>query len=249
MTILEGKVAIVTGGAKGMGKGHVEALLDAGAKVVLTDVDEEGGNEVVKSLGEDTLFVKHDVTKIEDWENVLVKTNKKFGPVDILVSNAGVGGPHAKIEDLSAEDYMTTINVDLNGVFLGMKTLIPHMLKNGGGSIINISSVAGLRHDAVAPNAAYTTSKHGVIGLTRAGAAEYAKEGVKINAVAPGTVLTPMLKEALSEEEQEQVGSISPIGRFAEIEEISNAIIYLASDKSSYVNGEVLVIDGGTAAS
>ncbi|WP_222928591.1 SDR family NAD(P)-dependent oxidoreductase [Oceanobacillus piezotolerans] len=249
MGILDGKVAVVTGGSRGMGEIHVRELVNEGAKVIISDLNEELGEKVSEDIGDNTIFVKHDVTNFDDWENIIIKARETFGSIDILVNNAGVGGPHKKINDLSIADYKTTIDVDLNGVFLGMKALIPHMIDNNGGSIINISSVAGLRHDDVTPNAAYTAAKHGVIGLTRAGAVEYANKNIKINAICPGTVLTPLLEENLSEEELEAVGSTSPIGRFANSKEISQAIIFLASDKSSYINGEYIVVDGGTAAS
>lgn len=245
---LDGKVAVVTGGAGGMGEIHVRELVNEGAKVIISDWNEELGKKVSEKIGDQAIFIKHDVTSLDDWEYLISKSKETFGPIDILVNNAGIGGPIKKITDLSIDDYMAVINVDLNGVFLGMKSLIPHMIDNHGGAIINISSVAGLRHDEITPNAAYTTAKHGVIGLTRAGAVEYADKKIRINAICPGPVLTPLIKKTMSEEEIIAAGSVSPLGRFADAKEISQAVIFLASDHSSYINGEYIVVDGGIAA-
>lgn len=245
MGLLDGKVAIVTGGARGMGAMHVKKMVEEGAKVVISDLNEEVGEKLAQEVGDNAVFVKHDVTDYSSWENLISKAVEKFGPVNVLVNNAGIAGPMKDINELSIDDYMLTVNVDQHGVFYGMKALVAHMLENNGGSIVNIASVAGIQHVEGTPNVAYTAAKHAVLGMTKAAAVEFSSKNIKINAVCPGGVLTPLMEETFNEEQIAEAGKASPIGRFAEMEEISDAVIFFASDKSSYINGEYLIVDGG----
>jgi 3alpha(or 20beta)-hydroxysteroid dehydrogenase len=248
MGLLDGKVAIVTGGARGMGATHVRKLAKEGAKVIISDLDEESGEQLAEEIGEQAIFVKHDVTNLDDWNNIISKGKEAFGSINVLVNNAGISGPRKDITELEVDDYLKTINVDQHGVFYGMKAVIPHMIESGGGSIVNIASVAGIRHVSGTRNVAYTAAKHAVIGLTKSGAVEYAGRNIKINAVCPGAVLTPLMKEIRTEEQLEELGKAAPAGRFGETEEISEAVIFLASDRSSYINGQYILVDGGLAA-
>lgn len=240
---LDGKVAIITGAARGMGAAHAREFVEEGAKVVITDIREDEGKKLSGDIGENTIFVKHDVTKEEDWENVINKANESFGPVNILVNNAGYGGQPSLLGELESEQYHQIVNIDQHGTFYGMKALIPHMLESGGGSIVNISSVSGLVNKG--PNAAYVAAKHAVIGLTKSAAVDYTDKNIRVNAICPGGVLTPLAKETLSPEELEQASAEFPIRRFAEPHEVSKAVVFLASDDSSYISGSEYRVDGG----
>ena len=244
---LDGKVAIITGGSRGMGEEHARQFVKEGAKVVITDVLDEEGRMLAKELGENVLFIQHDVTKSADWKKVINQAVEEFGSVDILVNNAGYTGPLSTLTDLSEEEYMKVITIDQHGTFYGMKAVIPHMIKAGGGSIINISSTAGLRHVNGTPNAAYTAAKHAVIGLTKAAAVEYADKNIRINVVCPGGVLTPLLKETYTEEQLNAAAS-PPMGRLSEPHEVSIPVLFLASEDASYMTGGVYIVDGGLMA-
>ena len=202
---------------------------------------------LAKELGENVLFIQHDVTKSDDWKKVINQTVEEFGSVDILINNAGYTGPLSTLTDLSEVEYMKVISIDQHGTFYGMKAVLPHMIKAGGGSIINISSTAGLRHVNGTPNAAYTAAKHAVIGLTKAAAVEYADKNIRINVVCPGGVLTPLLKETYTEEQLNSAAS-PPMGRLSEPHEVSIPVLFLASDDASYMTGGVYIVDGGLMA-
>lgn len=242
MTKLQGKVAIITGAAAGMGASHAKLFIEEGASVVLTDVNEAAGQALATELGERALFVKHDVGDPESWRVVLEEANEKFGPVTILVNNAGIAGPPAKIAELTDKDYLSVISVDQHGTFFGMRAVIPGMLEAGGGSIVNISSVAGFVHEAL--NGAYTAAKFAVRGLTKAAAIEYADKNIRVNSVHPGAVFTAML-QAMDEETVEAFSATIPMRRMADPREISQVVLFLASDDSSYVTGAEHVVDGG----
>lgn len=248
MTRLDGKVAIITGAANGMGETHTREFVKEGAKVVITDVQEEAGKKLAEELGENAIFVKLDVTKLEDWKNVLEKAKEAFGAVNILVNNAGYAGPFAHTADLEIEAYHRVINIDQNGTFYGMRTLIPHMVESGGGSIVNIASIAGSRHVFVSSSAAYTAAKHAVLGLTKAAAIEYGDKNIRVNAVLPGVILTPMVKENLPQEQQDAVGAKAPLRRLGDPREVTKVVTFLASDDSSFVSGAEYVVDGGLLA-
>jgi 3alpha(or 20beta)-hydroxysteroid dehydrogenase len=248
MSKLENKVAIITGGARGMGAAHAKRFIDEGAKVAITDLADGAGAQLAAELGENAIFLRHDVTDPDSWAEVVSKTEEKFGPVTVLVNNAGLAGPFTTTAELTTDDYLKTVAVDQHGVFYGMRAVIPGMLKAGGGSIVNISSVAGFSHVPGTPSVAYTASKYAVRGMTKATATEYTGKGIRVNSVHPGGVMTPMMKESLTDDQVKEIGSAVPIGRMANPEEVSSVVAFLASDDASYVSGTEYVVDGGMLA-
>lgn len=247
---LTGKVALITGAANGMGAAHAEMFVKQGAKVIIADVDAEGGEAFAAKLGDSALFVRLDVTDADAWSSAVAAGSAAFGPISVLVNNAGVSGSATKTVDITEAEWNRTIDIDLTGTFRGMKALLPHMLENGGGSIVNISSAAGM---AAAPgvNIAYVAAKFAVRGMSKQAAIEYAQQGIRVNSVHPGAVrteLTQNLVDQLGPEFMEQFYSSVPMHRIAELEEVSNAVMFLASDDSSFITGTELVIDGGLLA-
>lgn len=247
MERLKGKVAIVTGAARGMGESHAREFIAQGAKVILTDLSEEAGNTLAKELGENAYFIKHDVTQPEQWASVIEQAEAKFGNVSILVNNAGTLGPLAQTKDLIEKDYLKVCEINQHSVFFGMKAVIPSMLKAGIGSIVNISSIAGMVANYGFPNLAYVASKFAVRGMTKATAIEYGKNNIRVNSVHPGFINTPMMVEATNEEGGDALALI-PLGRLAEAKEVSNLVLFLASDESSYITGAEHIIDAGMIA-
>ncbi|MGI4021565.1 MAG: glucose 1-dehydrogenase [Janthinobacterium lividum] len=247
MERLKGKVAIITGAARGMGESHACTFVAEGAKVILTDLSETAGQALANELGENAIFVKHDVTSYEQWANVVEEGEKKFGPINVLVNNAGILGPIAKTPDLSEADYLKVCEINQHGVFFGMKATIPSMLKAGIGSIVNISSIAGIVAIYGYPSLAYVASKFAVRGMTKATATEYGKNNIRVNSVHPGFINTPMMVEATNEEGGDAL-SLIPLGRLAESIEVSNLVIFLASDEASYITGSEHIIDAGMSA-
>ncbi|QIH34233.1 glucose 1-dehydrogenase [Sphingobacterium sp. DR205] len=244
MSRLKGKIAIITGASQGMGESHAREFIREGAKVVLTDLNEQRGVAIAEELGENAIFIKQDVTKIEDWEKVVAETEAKFGHVNVLVNNAGILGPIKTVTEISVEDYLKVIEINQNSVFYGMKYTIPSMLKAGIGSIVNISSVAGIVAIPGYPSLAYMGSKFAVRGLTKAAAVEYGKSNIRANSVHPGYIKTPMMVEA-TDEDGGGAGNVTPLGRMADAKEVSDLVIFLASDESSFLTGTEQIIDGG----
>lgn len=244
MPRLEGKVALITGAAQSLGAEHVRTFVKEGAKVVITDILEDDGQKLAEEIGDHTLFIKLDVTKPDDWKNALEKTKEVFGTVDILVNNAAYAGPQAKTVDMKDEDYLKIINITQNSVFYGMKAVIPQMIEQGGGSIINIASAASYRHIDVNPNIFYTTAKHAILGLTKGAAVEYGGQKIRVNAIAPGIILTPATKAFLSQEQIEAMAAGVPLGRLAELEDVSKVVAFLASEDAAYISGETILVDG-----
>lgn len=242
MKQLRNKVAIITGAAGGMGAVHAKVFIDEGAKVVLTDIMDEEGKKLAKELGSNALFIKQDVTKEEDWKKVVAETERTFGPVDILINNAGIVMTKM-IEDTSLTEYQKTIDINQTGTFLGMKAVLPSMKKAGGGSIINISSIEGLVGGAMI--ASYTASKFAVTGLTKAAAMEFAPYGIRVNSVHPGVIDTPMIHQEDVKEAVKEVINAIPLKRPADPKEVSKMLVFLASDAASYSTGSAFVIDGG----
>lgn len=242
MKQLKNKVAIITGAAGGMGAVHAKVFIDEGAKVVLTDIMDEEGKKLAKELGSNALFIKQDVTKEEDWKKVVAETERTFGPVDILINNAGIVMTKM-IEDTSLTEYQKTIDINQTGTFLGMKLVLPSMKKAGGGSIINISSIEGLVGGAMI--ASYTASKFAVTGLTKAAAMEFAPYGIRVNSVHPGVIDTPMIHQEDVKEAVKEVINAIPLKRPADPKEVSKMLVFLASDAASYSTGSAFVIDGG----
>jgi 3alpha(or 20beta)-hydroxysteroid dehydrogenase len=244
---LDGKVALITGAAQGMGASHARRFIKEGAKVILTDINEKGGSALAAELGSNALFLKHDVTEAESWKQVVEKGISTFGEITVLVNNAGVLGPIAKTGELSEADYLKVCAINQHGVFFGMKTVIPSMLKAGIGSIVNISSIAGVVAIYGFPSLAYVASKFAVRGMTKATAVEYGSRNIRVNSVHPGFIKTPMMAAATDESGGEAVSMI-PLGRLAEPEEVSNLVLFLASDESSYITASEHLIDAGMSA-
>jgi 3alpha(or 20beta)-hydroxysteroid dehydrogenase len=242
---LDGKVALVTGGARGMGASHVRTFLDEGAKVVFGDVREDEGRALGEKLGDDCRFVPHDVTTETGWAAIVEQTTSTFGGLDILVNNAGILG-FQPVADMSVEDFRRFLEVNLVSQWLGIKYAGPAMSE--GGSIINISSVNGLVGSAGMTG--YSASKYGIRGLTKSAALELGARKIRVNSVHPGGVATPMVGLADGDTEQHTRGAMSrlPIPRFARPQEISNMVLFLASDDSSYCTGSEFVVDGGMTA-
>lgn len=239
---LENKVALITGAAQGMGASHVRMFIDEGAKVVITDINLEAAQKLADELGDNALALKLDVSKADNWKDVLETTEEKFGPVTVLVNNAGVG-IFKLLEDLTEADFRLTFEIDELGVFLGMKAVVPYMKKAGVGSIVNISSVDGL---VSAPTAiAYSASKHAVTGMTKGAAAELGQYNIRVNSVHPGVIESPMAEQGDVAEIIKKLEQDIPLRRRARVEEVSNLVIYLASEDSSYSTGSQFVVDGG----
>ncbi|BBZ15467.1 SDR family NAD(P)-dependent oxidoreductase [Mycobacterium branderi] len=249
MLSLTGKVAIVTGAAQGMGAEHARTFVELGARVAITDVRREEGTALAKELGTEAEFFELDVTDPDQWAEVVAGVADKWGPATVLVNNAGVPGPVVHTADLAIDDYLRTIAVDQHGTFFGMRAVIPGMAGAGGGSIVNIASVAGFAHVRHVPNAAYTAAKFAVRGLTRAAAMEYGDHGVRVNCVLPGPVLTPMLAQgSATEAAMKAVGNSVVMKRCAQPREVSNLVAFLASDAASFITGADHFVDGGQAA-
>src|SRR5699024_1022665 len=243
MARLDGKVTIITGSAQGMGEAHERKFIDEGAKVVITDLNEEKGQALADELGENAMFVKQNVTSEEDWKNVIEETEKKFGPVNVLVNNAGITMSKS-IEETTLDDYNKIVQINQVSVFLGMRAVMPSMRKAGNGSIINISSMNGLVGGAIG----YTDTKFAVRGMTKAAAMEFSPQGVRVNSVHPGVIETPMIMQEDVKEQVEAFAKTIPMKRIAKVEEVSNLVLFLASDDSSYSTGSEFVIDGGLTA-
>ena len=245
---LQGKVAIITGGTSGIGRDTAVLFAEAGAKVVVAGRREAEGNETVELIrkaGGVGLFVQTDVSKARDIEALVRRSVEKFGRVDTAFNNAGIEGNWRPIVEQSEEEWDHVININLKGVWLCVKHEIQQMLKQGGGgTIVNMSSVAGLMG---APAAApYCASKHGVIGLTRTAALEYAKQKIRVNAVCPAVIETPMEQRLFGEPEAHKYAlSMHPIGRLGTPREIAEAVLWLCSEKSSFMTGHYIVLDGG----
>jgi len=247
---LEGKVAIISGAARGMGAVEARLFAREGASVTIGDVLDQAGQEVqaeINEAGGDAIFVRLDVTSEEDWRKAIGSTVSRFGRLDILVNNAGISD-QSRIEDTTVAQWDRVMEVNAKGVFLGTRAAIPEMRKAGGGSIINISSQLGLvGMDISSPQ--YQASKGAVRLLTKATAIQYAKEGIRANSVHPGPIFTAMTEARQADPEQYRLmTSRIPLGRFGEPEEVANGVLYLASDESSFVTGSELVIDGGWTA-
>jgi len=244
---LEGKVAIITGAARGMGSSHARMFAAEGAKVVMTDVSEDAGRALAAEIGNRSLFLRHDVTELNEWYGIINAAKGAFGGIDILVNNAGILGAMANTEELTEEDYLAVCAVNQHSVFYGMKAVLPAMLERGRGSIVNISSIAGMAANYGFPSLAYVASKFAVRGMTKATAMEYGKHNIRVNSVHPGFIMTPMMVEATNEEGGDALAQI-PLGRIADPKEVSNLVLFLASDESSYITGSEHLVDAGMLA-
>jgi NAD(P)-dependent dehydrogenase (short-subunit alcohol dehydrogenase family) len=245
---LAGKVAFVTGAANGIGRAAALAFAREGASVVAADISEQGNQEtarMVEELGGRALAVRCDVTRAEDVKAALDKAVEAFGRLDVAFNNAGTEQPVTATADLTEDEWDRVVSINLRSVFLCMKYQVPLMLKHGGGSIVNTSSGAGVK--GFAGQAAYSAAKHGVIGLTKAAALDYAKFNIRVNAVCPGIIDTPMMQRFTegTPEGRERVIAQEPVGRMGTPEEIAEAVLWLCSDTAGFVIGHALVIDGG----
>ena len=246
---LDGRVALVTGAASGIGKATSRRLASEGAAVVVTDLQDEAGEAVAAGIREDggrAIFVHHDVSSQADWEAALQATREEFGRLDILVNNAGIGDT-APIEETELEDYEKTIAVDQTGVFLGMKLAAPMLIDSGHGSVINISSIFGTT-GGFGASPAYHAAKGAITTLSKNAALHWAAEGVRVNSIHPGFIDTPLLDQAKGTPFEELMVSTTPMGRLGRPEEVAAAIAYLAGDDASFVTGTELYVDGGYTA-
>ena len=243
--MFENKVVIVTGGGSGIGQATAILYAQGGARVIVSDIDEKGGQETVASIkkaGGDASFVKTDVSNPEDCEALVKTTIRIYGRLDMAFNNAGIGGEMNPIADMSVEGWLKVINVNLNSVFYCMKYELPEMLKQGHGSIVNMSSILG--QVAFGNSAAYVAAKHGVVGISRNAAVEYAKQGIRVNAVGPAFINTPLLS-ALDQKMKDALVTMHPIGRLGEAKEVAELVVWLSSDKASFVTGNYYAVDGG----
>ena len=246
MKNLQDKVAIITGAGSGIGKAVALLFASEGAKVVVTDISEQNGNDAVseiKAQGGEASFFKADTSKSGEQESLVAETLKKYGGLHIAVNNAGIGGPLKPVGEYPADGWEKVIAINLSGVFYGMRYQIPAMLQSGGGSIVNISSILGQAGTRFSP--AYVASKHGVVGLTKAAALEYATQNIRVNSVGPGYIKTPLLTNTLDAAAMSALEGLHPMGRLGESEEIAELILWLASSKSSFVTGSYYAADGG----
>lgn len=242
---LEGKVVVITGGARGQGAEYARLFVKEGAKVVISDILIDLGEALSKELGENVRFAEHDIRNANDWDNVISLAESTFGPVNILVNNAGVD-LFKKIEDTTEADYKRVIEINQVGPFLGMKAVLPSMKKAGIGSIVNISSISGLRGEY--GFVAYDSSKFAITGMTKTAAQEFAEHNIRVNSVHPGPTQTPML-ESQDEIENFIMNLKVPMNRIGSPAEIAKLVLFLASDDSSYSTGSEFVADGGITAS
>ena len=251
MTRLAGKVALISGAARGMGAAEARLFAREGARVVLGDVLAGEGKAVeaeIAAKGGQAAFVALDVTREEDWTRAVALAESRFGALHVLVNNAGIGSPSSRVEDTTREAWDRVMEVNATGVFLGTKAALPAMRRAGGGSIVNISSQLGLvGTEESTPQ--YTASKGAVRLLTKTTALQYAKEGIRVNSVHPGPIITPMTERRRADPATYQrMLSRIPLGRYGEADDVAYAVLYLASDEASFVTGSEMVIDGGWTA-
>lgn len=232
----DGKVALVTGGARGMGASHVEGLVEEGARVVAADILEAEGKDLAARFGESAMFAKLDVTHDHEWEDVVRMTEERFGPIDILVNNAGIVA-YGTLVDMTPAEFKHVLDINLYGCFLGMHYTIPSLRKAGGGVIINVSSTAGMM--GYGQIGAYVASKWGVRGLTKTAALELGAEGIRVMSIHPGPIATPMTADL-----GDELTMAQPIARFGKPEEVTALMMFLASD-ATYSTGSEFIVDGG----
>jgi NAD(P)-dependent dehydrogenase (short-subunit alcohol dehydrogenase family) len=242
---LENKVAIITGGGGGIGRATAIRFAKEGARVLVADIEEEAGIktvQVIKESGGEAEFVRVNMTKPEDVEHMVQKALDTFGKLDILINNAGVKSDEKKIPDVSLVEWQEVFDINTTGVFLGMKYVIPKM--ESGGSIVNTASIAGIKGQKLV--AAYSASKSSVIALTKTAATEFGKKNIRVNAIAPGIIDTDMVEDWKKTSKWSVLSTANALNRIGQPEEIANTILFLASDESSFITGETIVIDGGT---
>lgn len=247
MKRFEGRTVLITGAARGQGASHARGFLDEGAKVMLADVREELGRSLVEELGADARFVKLDVAQVADWTAAVEEAERRFGPISILVNNAGVLAPSAPIVAYDPADWDHVIATNLTGTFLGIRAVAPSIVRAGGGSIVNVASTSG--HVGTPFISPYVAGKWGVRGLTRSAAVELARDRIRVNSISPGVVDTKLITEPLRPGEVPVSDHFSPepfaVPRMAEPEEITRLVLFLCSDEAAFVTGSDHVVDGG----
>jgi NAD(P)-dependent dehydrogenase (short-subunit alcohol dehydrogenase family) len=250
---LNGKVALITGGASGIGRATALTFAREGAKLIIADMNEDGGQQTVHMIAEhggEATFVQVDVSRATEVEAMISKTVQTYGRLDCAHNNAGIGSrPRVLLHELSEESWERVISINLKGVWLCMKYEIIQMCTQGGGAIVNTASIMGLV-GSWSRSGVYNASKHGVVGLTKTAALEYAKSGIRVNAVCPGYIRTPLIEEALTSnpEMEAQIVARHPVGRMGRPEEIAEAVMWLCSDAASCVTGHTMTVDGGYVA-
>jgi len=246
----EAKVVIITGAASGIGRATARLFAREGAKVVVADINVEGGEETVKMIrdaGGDAVFTKTDVTVEDEVKAMVLKTVETYGGIDYAFNNAGIEGVPAPLHLSKTEDWNHAIATNMTSIYYCLKHEITYMVEHGGGAIVNTASIAGLGGTPMLVS--YSASKHGVVSLTKSVALEYVSQGIRVNAVLPGAVNTPMLERcAKNDLTGEVIKNMSPSGRIGEPEDIAEAVLWLCSDKASYVTGHCMIIDGGSRA-
>ena len=247
---LAGKVALISGGARGQGACEARLFVNEGARVVIGDILDDVGQRTVEELNRASetrraAYVHLDVTQLDDWEQAIAVAEATFGALHILVNNAGISGQRVSLEEASEEDWQRVIDINQKGVWLGMKTAVPALRRAGGGSIVNISSIAGLV--GLGSSIAYQATKGAVRLMTKTAAVQYAAEEIRVNSVHPGYIDTDMTK-GMDAARRERLLGLTPLKRMAQPEEVAYGVLFLASDEASYVTGSELVIDGGFTA-
>jgi NAD(P)-dependent dehydrogenase (short-subunit alcohol dehydrogenase family) len=245
---MQGKTVIITGGGSGFGREVALKLAKKGTNISVVDISKENGEETVrlcKELDGSAIFIEADVSKVEDVKRYVTQTLDHFGKIDLFFNNAGISGSGVRTLECSVEEFNAIVDVNLKGVFYGLKFVVNEMLKTGGGVIVNTASLGGLV--GIPTLGAYSATKHAVIGLTKTIAGEYGRENIRINAIAPGTNETPMVK-AFPKDAIEAMAEAVPMGRLGQPHEVADVVAFLLSDESSYIHGAVISIDGGAAA-
>jgi NAD(P)-dependent dehydrogenase (short-subunit alcohol dehydrogenase family) len=242
---LVGRTALVTGGGSGIGAATAILYAKHGANVIIADLNEKGGNQItskIKEEGGQAIFVKADVSKAPECENLIRQSLNGFGRLDIAFNNAGIGGEQNTVADMSIEGWQKVIDVNLNSVFYCLKYELPAMMKNGKGSVVNMSSIMG--QVGFANSSAYVAAKHGVVGLTKTAALEFSSKGIRINAIGPAVINTPLLS-ALDEAMKQSLVKLHPVGRLGSPEEVAEMVVWLSSDGASFATGAYYALDGG----